>query len=238
MVLGRSGSVVAIVLLLAIACEVDASAPSPSHNAVSGTWSIVAVDVDAAEVGVALATCLKANLAISPSIVDGSEDGVGRRIYSVFARTRSETAIELARLLPGYGVIVAQARVDRQNSDRVDRAAARLMASATAEEVIEAATSADPLYQTRQYGVVTMALKAASFTGNETFGWSGAATEQSVSVQGNILVGPEVVDAALGEFREAMKLPEAALSDALVSALEAGALQGGDQRCPREQAAL
>ena len=130
-------------------------------------------------------------------------------------------------------MIVAQARVDRQNPDRVDRAAGRLMARATAQDAIEAATSADPLYQTRQYGVVTMAPKAASFTGSETFAWSGAATGQTVSVQGNILVGPEVVDAALGKFLEAMKQPEAALSDALVSALEAG-----DQRCPREQAAL
>ena len=45
MVLERSGSVAAIVLLLAIACAVDASAPSSPNHAASGTWSIVAVDV-------------------------------------------------------------------------------------------------------------------------------------------------------------------------------------------------
>ena len=46
-----------------------------------------------------------------------------------------------------------------------------------------------------------------------------------------------MVSAALEAFQEVMKQPGAVLSDGLVAALEAGAMQGGDNRCPREQAA-
>ena len=50
-------------------------------------------------------------------------------------------------------------------------------------------------------------------------------------------MGPTVVSAPLEAFQEVMKRPDSVLSDGLVAALEAGAAQGGDSRCPREQAA-
>ena len=46
-----------------------------------------------------------------------------------------------------------------------------------------------------------------------------------------------MVSAALEAFEEVTKRHGAVLSDGLVAALEAGAMQGGDSRCPREQAA-
>lgn len=66
---------VAIALLLTIACGADAGAPTPSNSISSGTWSIVAVDVDAAEVGVALATCVQPDAALSDGLVAALEAG-------------------------------------------------------------------------------------------------------------------------------------------------------------------
>ncbi len=146
--------------------------------------------------------------------------------------------MELARLLPGHGVIAAQAQVDPRNTDRIDRAARHLLAGASARDVIAAATSDDSSLQTRQYGVATLAQGTANFTGTENLDWAGAVSGPSASVQGNILVGPAVVDAALEAFDEVMERPGALLSDGLVASLEAGAMEGGDRRCPREQAAL
>ena len=225
----------AVALLLTIACAGGTTTP-PDGNS-SGTWSIVAVDVDAAEVGVALATCVADDFRISQSTGDGSGDDVEPTIHQVFIDSFLGD-IELARLLPGHGVIAAQAQVDPQNTDRIDRAARRLMAGASARDVIVAAASGDPSLQTRQYGVATLAQGAANFTGSETLDWAGAVSGPSASVQGNILVGPAVASAALEEFNEVMEQPGAVLSDGLVAALEAGAMEGGDRRCPREQAAL
>ena len=103
-----------------------------------------------------------------------------------------------------------------------------MLVGASAQDAIAAATSVDSFLETRQYGVATLVSEAASFTGSETFDWSGAVSDQSVLVQGNILVGPTVVSAALEAFQEVMKQPDAVLSDGLVAALEAGAMEGGD----------
>ena len=226
---------VAIALLFTIAC--GTRTPIFSDNNSTGTWSIVAVDPDAAEVGVALATCVADDFKLSQSTVDGSGNGAQRMMYHVYVSALPLGNIELARLLPGHGAFVAQAKVDWWNSDRVDRAASRLLAGDSAQDVIAAATSGDSEFQARQYGVATLAHGEANFTGAENDDWAGGVSGPSVSAQGNILVGPTVVSATLEAFQEVMKQPGAVLSDGLVAALEAGAMQGGDNRCPREQAA-
>ena len=226
---------VAIALLLTIACGARTTIFSDTNS--SGTWSIAAVDADAAEVGVALATCVADDFKLSQSTVGGSGDDAGRTIYQIYTDTFLLGNVELARLLPGHGAIVAQAAVDSWNSDRIDSAAGRLLAGASAQDVIAAATSGDSDFQARQYGVATLAHGEANFTGAENEDWAGGVTGPSASSQGNILVGPTVVSASLEAFQEVMKRPGAILSDGLVAALEAGAMQGGDSRCPREQAA-
>lgn len=225
------GAVAALLLTLAL----GARAATSANDASSGTWSIVAVDVDAGEVGVALATCVEAGYSLQASPVGGSLDDTGRMEYRVWT---DEGRIELARLLPGHGVIVAQAAVDLDNTERLDRAAASLLEGASAQDVIASATAVDPSFQTRQYGVAALRHEAAHFTGSETDAWSGAASDPFASVQGNILVGPEVVAKGLEAFQQTATLPNSSLADGLVTALEAGSMQGGDERCPREQTAL
>ena len=121
-------------------------------------------------------------------------------MYQIYLDSFLFGSIELARLLPGHGAIVAQSAVDSWNSDRIDRAASRLLAGDSAQDVIAAATSGDSDFQTRQYGVATLVQGEANFTGAENLDWAGGASGPSVSAQGNILVGPTVVSAPMEAF--------------------------------------
>ena len=222
-------------VVLGAACGVAPGRSAGPGELATGTWSIVAVDVGTREVGVALASCVPAALSISSSEAATADGGTGVRSYSVEGRGAGQ---ELARLVAGVGVIVAQARVDRQNRDRLDRAAAQLVAGESPASIVEAAKVNDLMFAERQTGVVTLAPNAANFTGNATNDWAGAVRGEVVSVQGNLLVGPEVVNGALAAFRLVDSRPETTLGDALIAALEAGAAEGGDKRCPKEQTAL
>ena len=203
----------AFIALLVAACGQPAATPTPTAQQLAqiiptltatreptatatrkgglseGTWSIVGVDVDSGEVGVALASCLGAELSISSAetAVLGQETGV--RSYRIFGRMKGMESFELARLVPGVGAVVAQALVDSGNTTRLDRATARLVPGGPPEGVLEALTEGDSRFQERQYGVVTLAPDAANFTGSSTFGWAGATSGDGVTAQGNLLVG-------------------------------------------------
>ena len=186
----------------------------------------------------ALASCVQADFSVIRAENKLAVDAREQSSYKVIAKTGPTTSFELARILPGEGVIVAQARVDSRNAERIDQAAAQLLAGAPARGVLEAATKNDSQIDHRQYGVASFGSEAASFTGSEALDWAGAATRRSVAVQGNTLVGPEVVQGAMAAFQQAMDKPETALGDALITALETGSAQGGDKRCPKQQTAL
>ncbi len=179
-----------ITVLLLVACGQSAGPDDPA----TGTWSIAAVDVGTREVGVALASCVPEALSMSSSEAATADGGTDVRLYSVVGTT---PGVELARLVAGVGAMVAQARVDGQNRDRLDRAAAQLVAGESPASIVEAAKVNDLMFAERQYGVVTLAPNAANFTGNATNDWAGAVRGEVVSVQGNLLVGPEVVNGAL-----------------------------------------
>ncbi len=102
-----------------------------------------------------------------------------------------------------------------------------------ASAVVAALTGADAAASERQLGIVDANGRAASHTGGGCIAWAGGRTSDGVAVQGNILVGPAVVDDALAAFEAA----EGPLPDRLLRALAAGDLAGGDAR-GRQSAAL
>jgi MYXO-CTERM domain-containing protein len=182
------------------------AAPASAH----ATWSIVAVDPDTQQVGVAVASCVEAPF--------------GTTILP-----------DVAGVVPGVGALAAQALYD---ADLRDYAVEQLASGLSPEEVIEAVLAVDNGDQVRQYGVVTLDGATANFTGDDCQDWAGGVEATHVSVQGNILYGPEVADDALAAFlAEAPSCPFT-LADRLMLALEAGAAQGGDNRCSMEQSAL
>lgn len=100
-------------------------------------------------------------------------------------------------------------------------------------EVIKKLTANDSLAPSRQVGIVDAAGRAATFTGNKCNSWAGGRKGKNYTVQGNILTGPEVVDAMAEAFEKA----KGELGACLIAALEAGQAAGGDKR-GRQSAAL
>ena len=143
-------------LVLGAACAFVPETSARSTDVVSNTWSVAGVDVNTREVGVALATCLEAQLRITASKLAVAERRTSTATYSVHGVVSGGLSFELARLVGGAGAIVAQGLVDRANADRLDRATAQLVAGASAGSVIEAAKIDDPRSEERQYAVVTL----------------------------------------------------------------------------------
>ncbi|MCA1712060.1 MAG: DUF1028 domain-containing protein [Actinobacteria bacterium] len=102
-----------------------------------------------------------------------------------------------------------------------------------AQEVVDKLTGADELRDQRQLGVVDRDGGAATFTGTACNAWAGGRTGDGYAAQGNILTGPEVVD-ALAEAYEGTAGP---LAHRLYQALLAADRAGGDKR-GRQSAAL
>ena len=109
----------------------------------------------------------------------------------------------------------------------------------TAQETLDALTAADEQRETRQAGIVDGQCRAATFTGSECHAWAGGITGEddgtAYAIQGNILTGPDVVEA----MEEAWLAADdrAPLSRRLLAALVAGDEAGGDKR-GRQSAAL
>lgn len=92
---------------------------------------------------------------------------------------------------------------------------------------------ADPQRERRQvHGVDRNA--AWAHTGTECKPWCGHAVGEGFSVAGNLLTGPEVLDALATAFT---RDPDADFAERLLRALEAGQAAGGDKR-GRQSAAL
>ena len=93
---------------------------------------------------------------------------------------------------------------------------------ASAGEAMARLLAADDLRDHRQVGLVDAAGRAASHTGRHCFDWAGSRTGDGYAAQGNILTGPEVVD-ALAEAFEGNAGPPA-------HRLFPGAARGGPRR--------
>jgi uncharacterized Ntn-hydrolase superfamily protein len=94
----------------------------------------------------------------------------------------------------------------------------------------------DPRRESRQLGLIDMQGRAAAHTGKSNGDWAGSRQGKNYTVQGNILVGSEVVDAVAAHFEasEGVGLP---LAERLILALEAGYKKGGDRRWGLSQSA-
>jgi uncharacterized Ntn-hydrolase superfamily protein len=104
----------------------------------------------------------------------------------------------------------------------------------SAASVVQSVTAGDDEAPHRQLGVVDARGRVASYTGSRCLPWAGGMCGGSYAVQGNLLAGPQVVEAMAAGWEEAASLP---LARRLVAALVAGDEAGGDRR-GRQSAAL
>lgn len=109
------------------------------------------------------------------------------------------------------------------------RALELLRQGRTPEEVRAELVRSDPGIARRQFAVIDARCRSAAFTGDSAQAWAGHRAGARWTAQGNILTGPEVVDAMGRAFEEA----EAAgrpFGERMLAALKAGQAAGGDRR--------
>src|SRR5215831_13116054 len=87
----------------------------------------------------------------------------------------------------------------------------------------------DDQRESRQVGVIDMKGRSAAHTGKQNGNWAGSRQGLNYTVQANIMVGPEVVQAVAASFEstEGTGLP---LAERMILAMEAGQAKGGDRR--------
>jgi uncharacterized Ntn-hydrolase superfamily protein len=121
------------------------------------------------------------------------------------------------------GALSTQATINPTYGPRGLRA---LVDGASAEETVAALIEADAGREHRQVHVVDRTGAVAAFTGGACRHWSGHRSGHGVSVAGNLLAGPEVVEATLAHY-ERSELP---FAERLMAAMQAGQEAGGDAR--------
>jgi len=141
----------------------------------------------------------------------------------------------------GVGVVATQAIVDVSYGPQ---ALELLRQRVEPQEVVRRVWESDPdprpddwTKQGRQFAVMDHEGRAAAFTGDSATDWAGhglCAPPHHCTAQGNILAGPEVVEAMVRAFQET----EGHLSFRLLAALEAGQAAGGDRRGMQSAAML
>lgn len=173
------------------------------------TFSIVALDTITGEIGSAGASCLD----------DNSFPGSGG-------------AIIISDILPGRGAIHTQAS---WNADNQAHARARMEEGLAPQEIINWLKANDAQggisWINRQYGIVDFDPqghpRSAALTGNGCYNWKGHRLGANYSIQGNILLGPEILDSIEARFLVA----QGPLADRLMFALQGANVPGADTRC-------
>jgi len=173
------------------------------------TFSIVAIDSITGEIGSAGATC-------GDSIIWPGTPG----------------AYIISDVLPGVGAIHSQSYYLEQNQNNARN---RMLAGDSPEEIISwlEANDFQNLPGRRQYGIVDFnsgSPRAAGFTGDDCFDYKDHLVGPNYAIQGNILLGPEILDSMEARFlRE-----EGCLADKLMASMQGANVIGADSRCFEE----
>jgi uncharacterized Ntn-hydrolase superfamily protein len=138
----------------------------------------------------------------------------------------------------GVGVAATQAIVDVSYGPQ---AIALLRAGLAPAEVVKRVWESDPDPRPadwtklgRQFAVINATGDVAAYTGPKATEWAGDKQGRFCTAQGNILAGPEVVNAMVRAFEQTT----GHLSLRLLAALEAGQQAGGDKRGMQSAAML
>jgi uncharacterized Ntn-hydrolase superfamily protein len=96
--------------------------------------------------------------------------------------------------------------------------------------------SDDQQRESRQVGLIDMKGRSAAHTGKNNGNWAGSRQGKNYTVQANIMVGPEVVEAVAASF-EATEGTGMSLAERMILAMDAGQQKGGDRRWGNLQSA-
>lgn len=161
------------------------------------TFSIVAVDPETGEVGSAGGSCIAGSIIISDVHI-------------------------------GQGVIHTQSYYHPTNQNNASN---YMIQGHSPQEIIDYLIANDVANNPgiRQYGVVDLENngRSASFTGEACSDWKGHLNGTTYAIQGNILLGPEVLD----QMEENFLNTNGPLSHKLMAALQGAKIPGADTRC-------
>lgn len=174
-------------------------------NVAHATWSVIAVDMATGRLVIASATCVNSN---------------DRFLMGV-----------QAVVVPGFGVSACQAGVDGTHANQM-LVFEELKKGTDPKRIIEM-LSADPAYQSRQFGIVDLRGRMAGHSGltngyvSQDMHGQVPGTQIYYSIQGNILRPGDVVPNAVRAFVNT----KGAITDRVMAALETADKFGGDSRC-------
>ncbi len=134
-------------------------------------------------------------------------------------------------LRAGVGAIASQATTNPYlGIDGLDL----LAAGGSAEQVRDALVAWDSDIDQRQFAIVDAEGRVAAHTGADTHEHAGHRLGNGFAVAGNLLTGPDVLEAMAADFDAT---PHTDLAERLLRALETGQAAGGDRR-GKQSAAL
>ena len=169
------------------------------------TWSVIAVDMATGRVVIASATCVNNNDAFLMGVQ--------------------------AVIVPGKGVAACQAGVDGTHANQM-LVFTELQKGTDPARIIEM-LSADPAFQSRQFGILDLQGRGAGHSGlsngyvSQDVQGRVPGTHIYYSIQGNILRPGEVIPNAERAFLHTT----GSLTDRVMAALEIADQFGGDSRC-------
>ncbi len=133
----------------------------------------------------------------------------------------------------GIGAVCTQASTMVEYGPRgLDLMAKGVEPSAAISQLL----SDDQQRESRQLGMIDMKGRSAAHTGKNNNYWAGSKQGKNYTVQANIMVGPEVVEAVAASF-EASEGSGMPLAERMILAMEAGQAKGGDSRWGNLQSA-
>ena len=132
----------------------------------------------------------------------------------------------------GIGVVASQSFV---NPFYGPQALALLKQGASAQEAVDAITTADEGRSQRQVHIMDNQFRFAAYTGDGCVDWFGHLIRDTFSVAGNMLAGPQVIEQTADFYAAHPELP---FAQRLLLALKAGEDAGGDKRGKQSAALL
>jgi len=176
------------------------------------TFSIIAVDPDTGEIGSAGASC-----------VDGAAQLGGVHIIN--------------EIIPNRGGINAQAWICVSPHINLENGIDQMEDGLSPDEIIQYLTENDACSaqgfnpEFRQYGIVDFSengeTRSAAFTGNSADDYKGHILGPNYAIQGNILLGPEILE----EMEKGFLETTGSLADKLMAAMQGANVAGADARC-------
>jgi uncharacterized Ntn-hydrolase superfamily protein len=170
------------------------------------TFSIVAIDTITGEIGGAGASC------IDESAIPGG-------------------VLIINDIIPGRGAIHTQSYWNATNQNNAHN---RMMEGMSPQEIIDWLVAHDSQNNpvVRQYGIVDFDPfvgnpRSAGFTGANCLNYKNHITGRNYSIQGNILLGQQILDSIESRFLNT----EGSLAEKLMAALQGAKVPGADTRC-------